>query len=72
MQEWKTGNIVIMILAIAVALPIIIYFMGAMFLKQATNEANAPLRLAFVNMLNNLQISITNIIMYKLGEKKQL
>jgi hypothetical protein len=68
--KYKTENIVLIILAFAVAYPVCTYFTAIFFLKQETNELNAPLRLAFVNMVNNLQISITNIVMYKLGERK--
>jgi hypothetical protein len=71
-MKWKTENIVLIILASAVAYTIIMYITGMFVLNQPTTEVNIQLRRDIIGMVNNIQVSIVTIIMYKLGERKNL
>jgi hypothetical protein len=62
----------LIILASAVGYTIVAYITGMFILNQPTTAANIQLRRDIISMVNNIQVSIVTIIMYKLGERKQL
>ncbi len=62
MKKWSIAEILLLVFGLTVCSCLLIYFVGMFALKQATNEANLPLRQKIVDLMSFIAAQILAII----------